>query len=119
MRWSFLLFLLLGSAACRGVTVTPLVNEQYPPHQRQVCIIEGPAPEGLAFRPIADVEVQFNQYGGNRKAKKGLAKQARRLGADAIINASFGNTMGAPEGGGRAIHFQDPNPVPPRECEWF
>jgi uncharacterized protein YbjQ (UPF0145 family) len=67
---------------------------------------------------VADVTVELNSYGGDRRAKAGLAKQARKLGADAIFSATFTNLLGAPSGSGRAVRLKEGTPPPPA-CEWF
>ncbi len=110
--------LVLSGAACRGVTVTPLVKESYPSHDRTVCILQGRPPPGVEYLAIADIKVELNSYGGDRKAKTGLAKQARKVGADAVISVELSNTMGAPSGEGQAVIFKEGS-KPPAECEWF
>ena len=104
---------------CRGTSIERLVEQSYPPHQQQVCVVEGSLPETLAYTEIARVHVALNSYGGDRKAKRGLANAARRLGAQAVHRTSFGNTMGAPEGWGVAVVYDQAGQTPPAECEWY
>jgi hypothetical protein len=109
---------LLGSAGCRGTTLTPLVSQTFPSHEREVCILEGKPPPEVEYLAIADIEIEFNSYGGDKKAKTGLAKQARKIGADAVISVELSNFLGAPTGIGQAIRFKE-GTKPPAGCEWF
>ncbi len=104
---------------CRGTTVDPLVKETYPSHERKVCILKDDMPADFEHVAIANVPVEPNSYGGDRKAKRGLAKNARKLGADAVVKTSFWNTMGAPSGTGVAVVYKADNPQPPDGCEWY
>lgn len=105
------------SAGCNKVT--PLVTETYPSHVDKVCILVGPMPAEIEHTAIADVHVEIQSYGGDRKAKRGLANYARKLGAQAVMHSEFHNRMGGPIGDGRAVRYADPSVTPPAECEWY
>ena len=107
------------ASGCRGTTIDPLVKDTYPTHQRKVCILSGDLPAEIERVEIANIKVELNSYGGDRKAKRGLAKNARKIGADAVVKTSFWNTMGAPSGSGVAVVYKSPNPSPPTDCEWY
>lgn len=109
---------IIGAAASCN-KVTPLVTETYPSHAEKVCILVGPVPAEIEHTAIADIHVQLNSYGGDRKAKRGLANYARKIGAQAVMNSEFHNKMGAPVGDGRAVRYADPAATPPAECEWY
>ena len=109
----------VAMVGCRGTTVDPLVTETYPRHERKVCIMDGDLPSTFSHTEIANVTVELNSYGGDRKAKLGLAKTARKIGADAVIKTSFWNTMGAPSGSGTAVVYNGENPEAPAECQWY
>jgi hypothetical protein len=117
MKAATIALLLLAGAGCRGTTVTPLISETFPAHDREVCILEGKPPPEVEYVAVADIKIEFNSYGGDRKAKLGLAKQARKLGADAVISVELTNFMGAPTGIGQAIRFKE-GASPPSNCEW-
>lgn len=114
--WFALVVLVAG---CRGTHIKPLVDQTYPSHDRKVCVLTQDLPPGLAHVEIASIQVELNSYGGDRRAKAGLAKAARSLGAQAVVKASFGNMMGAPEGDGIAVVLTDPTQQLPAQCEWY
>lgn len=121
-RWLLIIAALAVAApaglGCRGVTVKPLGPDTFPSHDKEVCILEGARPPDLEYVPVADVTVELNSYGGDKRAKAGLAKQARKLGADAVITATFTNLLGAPSGSGRAVRLKE-GVRPPAACEWY
>lgn len=117
-RWVPLALLgLLPAMACNKIT--PLSKETYPPHSDKVCILDAPVPDGYGYTEVAQLHVEFNSYGGDRKAKGGLAKFARKVGGQAVINPEFRNMMGAPRGDGTAVRWDDGVTEPPAACEWY
>lgn len=112
------ILLVLALVACSSVK--PLTSEKFPSHAEQVCILESPAPAELGGQEIADLAVKLNSYGGDRKAKLGLAKYARKIGAHVVVNAEFRNVMGAPRGYGRAVRLDDPTLAKSIDaCQWY
>lgn len=111
--------LTFAALGCRGTSIDRISDAQYPTHRRRVCILQDDLPASLAHQSLATVTVELNTYSGNRKAKRGLANAARKIGADAVMQTSFWNTMGAASGEGVAVVFTDAEPIPPSGCEWF
>lgn len=116
LLWAGLALVLVG---CRGTHIKPLVSQTYPAHDQKVCVLPHGLPPSVAHIEVASVKVELNSYGGDRRAKAGLAKAARSLGAHAVVKASFGNLMGAPEGDGVAVVLTAPSQQLPAECEWY
>ncbi len=109
--------LLVVAGACSHVT--KLSDTNYPTHNDKVCILEGFTPKGMELVPVADLEIKLKTYGGDKRGKTGLAKYARKLGAQAVVDAEIWNVMGGPRARGRAVRFASADAEPPPECQWY
>lgn len=61
---------------------SPLENA----HTRPVCILQGSLPTEYTFREIGRIKATKKTYGGVDELNRPIADEARRVGADAIIN---------------------------------
>jgi hypothetical protein len=109
--------LLVAASACSHVT--KLSDTKYPTHNDKVCILEGISPQGMQLVPVADLEIKLKTYGGDKRGKLGLAKYARKLGAQAVVDAEIWNVMGGPRAKGRAVRFASADVKPPTDCQWY
>src|SRR5689334_13175120 len=57
-----------------------------PSHTRPVCILEGSLPTEYTFRELGRIKATKRTYGGTDELNRPIADEARRVGADAIIN---------------------------------
>lgn len=55
-------------------------------HTRPVCILEGSLPTEYTFRELGRIKATKRTYGGTDELNRPIADEARRVGADVIIN---------------------------------
>lgn len=80
-----------------------------------VCLLAGGLPDGMQVVAIGKVKATKGTYGGTDNLMKPMADEARRVGADAIINLQADQRFkgplpwryNAPTGAGTAVHFVD------------
>lgn len=117
--WLLLLTVVPLLTGCRGTHIRALTTQTFPKHEDKVCVLASALPPEIPHVELAAIKVELNSYGGDRRAKAGLAKAARSLGAHAVVKTSFGNMLGAPEGDGIAVALTTPGTQLPQECEWY
>lgn len=81
---------------------------QFPAHERPVLVTAALLPDGADYRVSAEVDVGKAWYGRTLSVHEALARQARALGADAVIEVKTwfqpsGYSWWAPHGRGRAV----------------
>jgi hypothetical protein len=92
-----------------------------PSHTRSVCILRGSLPTEYTFRELGRIKATKRTYGGVDELNRPLADEARRIGADAIINYDADQRfkgplpwrLRAPTGMGTAVKLTG---GPPLDC---
>jgi hypothetical protein len=85
---------------------------ELPAHERPVLVTAGRLPEHVVYEPVARVEVGRAWYGRVRSVEAELARRARALGADAVVEVETwfqpsGYAWWAPHGRGQAVRIVD------------
>ena len=89
------------------VSPTPAAG-QYSSHSNQVLMVEGPLPPDVEYEVIATIDVGRVWYTGADGIIVEMARRARNMGADAVINIKrwrqpSGFAWAAPHGQGQAV----------------
>lgn len=107
-------------AGCAERIVTPVAGnaavKTYPAHGKQVRVIRSPLPESARYEALAQVKAIEDGYGELATAERRLADEARKLGADAVINvkawhAPRPTAWASPHAEGLAVKIIDPASV--------
>ena len=90
--------------------VSPTVSQRYPSHSNPVLIVEGPLPADIEHEVIATIDVGRIWYSGADRILVEMARRAREMGADAVINVRrwrqpSGFAWAAPHGQGQAVRI--------------
>ncbi len=92
--------------------VTHASPQRYPPHSDPVLIVEGPLPTDIEYEIIATIDVGKIWYSGSEGILVEMARRARLMGADAVINIKrwrqpSGFAWAAPHGQGQAVRIRN------------
>jgi NAD(P)H-dependent flavin oxidoreductase YrpB (nitropropane dioxygenase family) len=79
-------------------------------HELPVLVTSSSLPEYVVYEPVARIEVGKAWYGRTRSVEAELARQARALGADAVVEVETwhqpsGYAWWAPHGRGQAVRI--------------
>lgn len=119
MKIALLLFAVALAGCATGVkTKTELVGGRgvaVTPRNGPVCMLAGGLPDGMQVVLIGKVKATKGTYGSTANLMKPMADEARRVGADAVINLQAAQRFkgplpwryNAPTGAGTAVHFVD------------
>lgn len=88
--------------------VSPVGAERRAAHTNPVLIIEGPLPADVQYEVLATIDVGKVWYSGADGIPGEMAKRAREIGADAVINVKkwrqpSGFALAAPHAQGQAV----------------
>jgi len=99
---------------------TAMVNgaKPYPPNAGDVCILTGPPPADVKYEVLARIVATKRTYGGVDELFLPMLREARLIGADAIINLKAGQRfkgplpwrITSPTGDGQAIKVLPESP---------
>lgn len=89
-----LLVVLIGLTPCLALADGGVVTKTELPrgapvessHTHPVCILQGSLPAEYAFRELGRIKATKKTYGGVDELNRPIADEARRVGADVIIN---------------------------------
>jgi len=103
----FLAFALAGCAAKSTGVVTD-VSQPVIRHSDPVCFLRSPMPSEIKFTVVGNIEGSKDTYGSVNEVLPLMAEEARKMGADAVINFWSGQRIGLwawarPMGTGTAI----------------
>lgn len=112
---TLLLVLLSALVGCGTVAKTSGLAGPVSAYSGLVCVLPGTLPAGVASRQIGLVSASKGSYGGTDEVLLAMANEARRVGADAIVNAAASERFKgplpwrvvAPSGHGVAIRLSD------------
>lgn len=119
MKPTAILLVCVALSGCAGVkTKTELIagrGAAVTPRMGPVCLLAGALPDGVEVVAIGKIKATKGTYGGTDNLMKPMADEARRVGADAIINLQADQRFkgplpwryNAPTGIGTAVHFVD------------
>ena len=101
----------LAVSGCAANTSTKYVSKGQAPLPRSVepvCFVRAPLPSNIDYTKIGEVRGGKKSYGTVSEIIPAMADEARSIGADALINVTTGQRMGAwawarPVGSGTAI----------------
>ena len=112
------LIVLLALAGCGGV-VTKTTNLAQPgiPHDRKVCLMAGGLPDSVQRAPVGTIAATKRTYGGTDEVLRAIADEARKFGADAVINLQADQRfkgplpwrVTSPTGRGDAVRITSPD----------
>jgi hypothetical protein len=88
--------------------VKPVSSAKYPAHSDKVYVTSSGLPESSKYEVLGQLDVGKVWYGASDNALEALADGARKLGADAVIEAKTwhqpsGWAWAAPHGSGKAV----------------
>jgi hypothetical protein len=80
-----------------GATIVKTIMEvgqvPYPANNGDVCVLSGPLPAGTKYEPLAKIIGIRSTYGGTNPLYEPIVREARMIGADAIINLEVGQRI--------------------------
>ena len=96
--------------------VNALSGKKLPAQAGKVFLTGESLPKEFGYEPLAQIEVGKVWYGSDEKVYATLAEEARKIGADAVIEIGTwhqpaGWSWAAPQGTGKAIKFNNPSTV--------
>jgi hypothetical protein len=91
MRHTLLIAAVVLVAGC-GVRAKSMIE----PHQGDVCLLAGSPPKDLGFEVLGRVVATKKSYGSTDQLFPAMAREARNMGADAIINLQAGQRFKGP-----------------------
>ena len=102
-----------GCAADSAVRPAPDYQAR-PASTNPVCFLRTPLPANIKHRVLGDVTASKEFYGSVSELMPGMADDARKLGADAVINFSGSQRIGLwawarPVGQGTAVKLERPS----------
>ena len=120
MRMMTTLLVLATLAGCAGVkTKTELLAGKGAPvvsRAGPVCLLVGALPDGVQATPIGRIKATKGTYGETENLMRPIADEARRVGADAVIELQANTRLksplpwrvAAPTGDGQAVKVLAP-----------
>jgi hypothetical protein len=75
-----------GCAARSNTRIAASGQASNPSHNEPVCFIRAPLPSSIAYSVIGEIRGGKKWYGGFSEVLTAMANEARRIGADAVIN---------------------------------
>lgn len=116
----------LTSACGTRAKIIPAANQSYVQASaptKQVCFLRGGLPEGVKYEVIGKVIGYKKTYGNTEEVLNRMAEEAKKSGADAVIDLDAGQRFGGimpwstvrPKGNGIAVRYgQGQKPI---DCE--
>lgn len=125
MKGAIPLLVALLVAGCGGVTAKSSVKRDatlYPPNNGDICLLAGAPASDVEYEVLGRVVATKRSYGSSDELFVPMALEARKLGADAIINLQASQRfkgplpwrVTSPTGDGQAIKVLPESP--PIEC---
>jgi len=125
MKGAIPLLIALLVAGCGGVTAKSSVKRDatlYPPNNGDICLLAGAPTSDVEYEVLGRVVATKRSYGSSDELFVPMALEARKLGADAIINLQASQRfkgplpwrVTSPTGDGQAIKVLPESP--PIEC---
>ena len=106
------LAVMLGGCAAQSTGVVSDTTQPVIRHSDPVCFLKSPMPEGVKYTSLGSVEGSKEFYGSVNEILPLMAEEARKMGADAVINFWTGPRIGLwawarPIGTGTAVKLAD------------
>lgn len=106
-----LIVILIAGCGVRAKSVVARNATLYSPNNGNICLLAGAPPGGIKYEVLGRIVATKRTYGGSHELFAPMARQARLLGADAIINLQAGQRfkgplpwrIASPTGSGQAI----------------
>ena len=70
--------------------------QTYPPNNGEVCALSGPPPTDIQYEVLARIVATKRTYGNVDELYSPMIREARRIGADAIVNLQVGQKFKGP-----------------------
>ncbi len=113
-----LIVILVAGCGVRAKSVVARNATLYSPNNGNICLLAGAPPGGVKYEVLGRIVATKRTYGGSDELFAPMARQARLLGADAIINLQAGQRfkgplpwrITSPTGSGQAIKVLPDSP---------
>ncbi len=86
IRISILAVLFLAGCAANSSTKMVRGQDKFPAHTEPVCLLKSPLPAGVEHTVIGEVRGGKKTYGSMEEVLAVMGKEARSIGADAVVN---------------------------------
>ena len=89
MKGAIAFLILILVAGCGGVIAKSTVDRSatlYPPNNGNICLLAGSPPSDVNYEVLGRIVATKRSYGSSDELFRPMALEARKLGADAIIN---------------------------------
>ena len=83
-------------AAANAKTILEEGAQTYPPNNANVCVLSGPPPVAIQYEVLARIVATKRTYGSTDELYEPMVREARMIGADAIINLQVGQRFKGP-----------------------
>ncbi len=121
MKGAIAFFILILVSGCGGVTAKSTVEQSatlYPPNNGNICLMAGAPPSDVKYELLGRIVATKRSYGSSDELFIPMALEARKLGADAIINLQAAQRfkgplpwrVTSPTGDGQAIKVATESP---------
>lgn len=99
-------------AGCAATSSNIVAEKSAASHDQQVCLLKTALPASVKHRVVGAVESSKEWYGSQTELYPMMADEARRMGADVVVNMTTAHKMGPlawarPVGTGSAIKLDD------------
>lgn len=121
MRLTILVALLALVTGCGGVTAKSRMHPDaalYPAKEGNICMLAGLPPSGIKYEVLGTIVATKRSYGSSYELFPPMAAEARKFGADAVMNLQASQRFKgplpwraiAPTGNGQAIRLLPESP---------
>jgi uncharacterized protein YbjQ (UPF0145 family) len=105
--------ILLSGCAGRAVNNAVDRGTAMAPHVEPVCMLKSPLPSSIRYSIVGEINSSQQFYGSSEPLIPLMADEARKMGADAVVNLKLGHKMGMlawsrPYGLGTGVKLANP-----------
>jgi hypothetical protein len=86
--------ILLAGCAARSVHTVADRAQPVTPHVEPVCMLKSPLPSSIPHAIVGRIDASKQFYGGSNQLIPFMADEARKMGADVVVNLRVGQKMG-------------------------
>ncbi len=104
--------MVLAGCAARAVNSAADRTKPVMPHVEPVCMLKSPLPSSILHTVVGNIDASKQFYGGSDQLIPLMADEARKMGADVVVNMRTGQKMGMfawarPYGSGTGVKLQN------------